>query len=66
MNGNFEKASQDLVYYFRLLAKKSGVNWDSDNDAEVSFIIENIFDGMIEEIEERIDSHNDAKVSHMV
>jgi len=57
---NRQQATKLLTYYFRLIAQKAGVNWDSDNNAEVEQIIEAIFD----EIDESIDSHNNAKVSH--
>jgi hypothetical protein len=58
---NRQEAARLLKYYFRLLAKKSGLNWDNDNDMEVEQIIECIFD----EIEDSINSHNEARVSHM-
>ncbi len=39
-----KKAIELATYYFRLLAKKAGVNWDSDNDAEIATLIEYIID----------------------
>ena len=29
------RAKAMLGYYFRLIAERAGVNWDSDNDAEI-------------------------------
>ena len=58
MNKNFERAAKDLTYYFELCAKKSGLGWDDDNRAEICFIVENIFDGVQEMIDEAIHNHN--------
>lgn len=55
---NREQAKKLLIYYFHLLARKAGANWDSDNDAEVGTIIDCIFD----EIEASILDHNKAQI----
>jgi hypothetical protein len=57
MNKNFDKAAHNLIYYFRLCAKSSGTNWDSDNDAEVMEILEYIYDGVDDLIDDRLDHH---------
>lgn len=44
MSGNHNEARRLLIYYFRLLARETEVNWDSDNDAEVGEIIDCIFE----------------------
>jgi hypothetical protein len=40
------KAKSNLKYYFRLLATKQGIRWDSDNDAEVEAIVDYILDAV--------------------
>lgn len=68
MNKHAREAARLLSYYFRLIAKKSGVNWDSDNDAEVAQIIEEILDAAADHAEEhtaeQIENHNNARISH--
>lgn len=59
---NRENAKKLLVYYFRLIALKAGIRWDYENEAEVASLVDNIFD----EIEDSIENHNNAKVSHKV
>ena len=44
-----EKAIEVAVYYFRLLAKKTGIHWDSDNDAEITLLIECIIAASVTE-----------------
>ena len=61
MSDNRADAKKTMLYYFRMIAVKAGVNWDSDNQAEIEAMVDSIFD----EIEESIDNHNDALVSHV-
>lgn len=44
-----EEAKRTLKFYFRLLAEKSGMNWDSDNDAEIEASVDLIIDAAKEE-----------------
>lgn len=44
-----EEAKRTLKFYFRLLAEKSGINWDSDNDAEIEAAVDLIIDAAKEE-----------------
>lgn len=37
-------------YYFRLIAKQSGINWDSDNEAEIDCAIDLLIEAVKEEI----------------
>lgn len=46
-----EEAKRYFLYYFRLLAEKSGMNWDSDNDAEIEAAVDLIIDAAKEESE---------------
>jgi len=54
MNQNQERAKSLLVHYFRLLAKKSGVYWDSDNDSEVGDIVDFIISATLQESRESL------------
>lgn len=49
-----------LKYYFRLIARRAGINWDSDNDAEIETALDHIFDY----IDEKIDEHNFNGITH--
>lgn len=44
-----EEAKRMITYYFRLIAKNAGVNWDSDNDAEIEAAVDLIIDASKEE-----------------
>lgn len=46
-----EEAKRYFLYYFRLIAEKSGMNWDSDNDAEIETAVDLIIDAAKEEQE---------------
>lgn len=46
-----EEAKKYFLYYFRLLAEKSGVHWDSDNDTEIEAAVDLIIDAVKEERE---------------
>ena len=37
-------AKGTLIFYFKMLAEKAGINWDTDNEAEVGGIIDDILD----------------------
>ena len=50
MHNPKKKATESLQYYFRLIAERAGINWDSDNDDEVAEIIDNIALSMLDEI----------------
>ena len=39
---NSDKAKELLRHYFRVIARDAGVNWDSDNDAEVGGVVDYI------------------------
>ena len=41
---NKTESIRHFKYYFRLVALESGVRWDSDNDAEIEYMVECIFD----------------------
>lgn len=43
-----EAAKMRIRYYFRLIAKESGINWDWDNDAEVESIVDLIIEAAVE------------------
>lgn len=45
-------AKRYLTHYFRLLAKASGIQWDSDNEAEVECIVDFIIDTTKAELRE--------------
>lgn len=49
--GKREESKRYLKHYFRLLAEKAGVNWDSDNDAEIESAVDLIIDAAKEEQE---------------
>jgi len=38
-----------MQYYFRLIAKKAGVNWNRDNDAEIEAMLDYIIDAAVKE-----------------
>jgi len=41
---NRAQAINIFVYYFKLIAEKSEIRWDSDNAAEITAAVEAIFD----------------------
>lgn len=51
MNSNTLKAKSLLVHYFRLLARKNDIGWDSDNDTEVEQIVDLIIAAAVEEMQ---------------
>jgi len=57
MNSNAVRAANGLVYYFKLCMKQSGARWDSDNEVEIRDIIVDIFDGVDDVIEDKLDKH---------
>lgn len=61
MSNNKKYAIKVFTYYFRLIAEKSGIRWDSANEADITNAVEVIFD----EIEDQIQDHNDARISHI-
>lgn len=44
-----EEAKRYLKHYFRLIAGNAGINWDSDNDAEIEATVDLIIDASREE-----------------
>lgn len=66
MNEKSRRAANLLVYYFKLCAKASGAKWDSNNEAEIRSIVEDIFDSAGEYTDEAIDNHNNSQISHKV
>lgn len=49
------QAAHLLKYYLRMIAVKAGVNWDSDNDAEVDAIVECILNAARQQAHEEIE-----------
>jgi hypothetical protein len=41
-------AAETLAWYFKRVFEKSGLKWDSDNDAEIRQIVDDIIQGAIE------------------
>lgn len=39
-----DAAKGTLIHYFRMIAEKAGIKWDSDNEAEVGGIVDDILD----------------------
>lgn len=48
MNAKRE-ARKLMIYYFRLIAREAGANWDRDNDAEVEAMLDFIIDAAVKE-----------------
>jgi len=46
-----------FVYYFKLIALKSGVKWDSDNSAEITQAVESIFDDLDAHFNSQVHTH---------
>lgn len=44
-----DQAKKSLVFYFRTLYQKCGINWDSDNVAEIEDIVDDIIAATVEE-----------------
>lgn len=53
MDNSEEKAKEYFQHYFRLLARKSGMKWDSDNDGEIAAAVEHLIDAAVERIEKQ-------------
>lgn len=49
------QAAHLLKYYLRMIAVKAGVNWDSDNDAEVDAIVEGLLNAARQQAHEEIE-----------
>jgi hypothetical protein len=60
MANNANQAKKYLVYYFRLLAKKSGVGWDSDNEGEIAMIVDFILAAAADEVRAQKDDGDAA------
>jgi Mg2+ and Co2+ transporter CorA len=59
-DGKEGTATDLLTYYFKTLFKSSGLEWNSDNDAEIEALIEAIIESSkseIDEIKEEIAQH---------
>jgi hypothetical protein len=56
------QAKRTLQHYFRMIAKNAGVHWDSDNDAEVEEIIDNLMSEVDERIANAIENHKNGAV----
>jgi hypothetical protein len=52
-------AKQLLQHYFRLLAEKADLRWDSDNDNEVGDIVDLIIEAAREGMQEK-EEHSDS------
>ena len=50
MNNRIEKAKYALVWYMKRALEKNGMAFDSENEAEVRTIIDDIVAGILEEI----------------
>ena len=48
------RAAHLLSHYFAIMAKASGVRWDSDNDAEIAEAVDAIIDAALEDVTESI------------
>jgi hypothetical protein len=46
-----QRAKRLIKQYFHLLAKESGVYWDSDNDSELDELVDCLIDASIEEMQ---------------
>ena len=60
MYRNAMKASDNLVHYFKTAFEASGLRWDSDNEAEVREIVENLVTEIIEIANDKICSHENS------
>ena len=63
-DGGAGQAAHLLSYYLRMIARQAGVNWDSDNDAEVDAIVECILNAARQQAHEEIEEwvQSDAQV----
>jgi hypothetical protein len=51
--GNEEKAKELAQHYFELIAIGAGVQWDSDNRAEIDNLVDAIIAAAVDEVEAR-------------
>ena len=56
MATNRDKAERLLRFYLRSAWKAAGLDWDSDRDAEVGFIIEALHGMVLDEIQEHAEN----------
>jgi hypothetical protein len=49
-----EDAKRVLVHYFKMVADKIGMPWDSDYTAELHGIVDDIVEATVEEVDARI------------
>lgn len=54
-DGGAGQAAHLFKHYLRLIACRAGVNWDSDNDAEVDSVIECILNAARQQAHEEIE-----------
>jgi hypothetical protein len=52
-NPALDNAKRNLQHYFRLIASKTDLRWDGDNEAEVADIADYLFDAVLAELEAR-------------
>lgn len=44
-----DRAKELAKYYFQLIAERAGVEWDSDNDAEIECLVNAIISASVSE-----------------
>lgn len=53
MSSNASHAKSLLVFYLRQVYESAGLQWDTDNEAEVDTIVEGIIDAAAEKAKEQ-------------
>jgi hypothetical protein len=56
MNQARNRAVKLMQHYFTLCAKQSGVNWDSDNLAEIESIVDDLIEAAVEQMRDERDA----------
>jgi hypothetical protein len=63
MANNANAAKRLLVHYFRLLARKNDIGWDSDNDMEVEQIVDLIIAAAVDEVRVQRDEADEGNLA---
>jgi hypothetical protein len=60
-NANAETAADFLIHYFRMIAKRAGIEWDSDYSAEIRNAVDRLMDAARDIAQEEIAAHLESE-----
>ena len=55
----WDAAADLLIFYMRRVWEAAGLDWESDNSAEIRNLVDRLFDGAREVVNEEMRAHNE-------